>query len=123
MPDANAAESTPSGTRSLFRGLLRRCPNCGEGKLFQGYLKQVDRCTACGEDFREVRADDATSWLTILIVGFLLAPLVGVVETHTNWPVGLSIAVWCTAGIALMLAVLPRAKGFLIAAVWLMRRH
>lgn len=107
---------------AFLRGARLRCPRCGKGRLFRGYLKQVDHCANCGEDLSEVRADDMTSWLTILIVGILLAPIVGLLETHTDFPVGVSMVLWCGVALALMLAVLPRAKGFLIAAVWLTRR-
>jgi len=122
LPDAPTSAVTPRAGRTFLRGLGLRCPNCGKGRLFSGYLKQVNRCANCGEDLSEVRADDMTSWLTILIVGILLAPLVGLVETHTDFPVGLSMVLWCVVALALMLAVLPRAKGFLIAAIWLTRR-
>ena len=122
MPNTYPPTRTPGSGAAFLRALRLRCPRCGEGRLFSGYLKQFDRCATCNEDFTEVRADDATSWLTILIVGILLGPVVGLVETHTSWPVGVSIAVWCVAGLALMLAVLPRAKAFLITAIWLTRR-
>jgi len=122
LPDAPTSAEAPRASLAFLRGARLRCPRCGKGRLFRGYLKQVDRCAHCGEDLSEVRADDMTSWLTILIVGILLAPLVGLVETHTDFPVGVSMVLWCGIALALMLAVLPRAKGFLIAAIWLTRR-
>lgn len=122
MPDAPTSADAPRAGLAFLRGAWLRCPRCGKGQLFSGYLKQVDRCANCGEDLSEVRADDMTSWLTILIVGILLAPLVGLVETHTDFPVGVSMVLWCVVALALMLAILPCAKGFLIAAIWLTRR-
>jgi len=101
---------------------MRRCPQCGKGKLFQGFLKQADRCSVCGEDFSDVRADDMTSWLTILVVGIVLAPLIAAVELNTDWPEAVSMAVWVLVALGLMLLVLPRAKGFLLALIWRMRR-
>lgn len=32
----------------LRRSLLLRCPYCGQGKLFAGWLKMLDRCPNCG---------------------------------------------------------------------------
>ena len=49
-------------------------PALRRGDLFKSYLKQVEACPACGEAWSEVRADDGPAWLTILIVGHLLAP-------------------------------------------------
>jgi len=56
----------------LKRGLARRCPNCGEGHLFRGYLKVDPTCEACGHDNGAYRADDGPAYFTILIVGHLL---------------------------------------------------
>ena len=54
------------------RGLARRCPECGEGHLFRGYLKVDPRCEACGHDNAAYRADDGPAYFTILIIGHLL---------------------------------------------------
>ncbi len=54
------------------RGLARRCPNCGEGHLFRGYLKVDPVCEACGHDNAAYRADDGPAYFTILIIGHLL---------------------------------------------------
>jgi len=42
-----------------MRGFFGRCPNCGRGALFRGYLGVNPRCAACGEDLSAERADDA----------------------------------------------------------------
>jgi len=65
---------------ALLRGFMCRCPNCGRGKLFRAYLKVVDRCAVCGEDFSHQRADDAPAYFVILIVGHLVVPWVLIVE-------------------------------------------
>ncbi len=51
----------------LKRALCGRCPQCGMGKLYKSYLKQVDACSACGEELGSIRADDGPAWVTILI--------------------------------------------------------
>ena len=33
--------------RALWRGLRRRCPHCGEGRLFSGWAF-IDACSVCG---------------------------------------------------------------------------
>lgn len=103
---------------AMRRGLAGRCPNCGGDKLFAGYLKQIDRCTACGEAYRHIRSDDAAPWLTVLVVGHLLAPIILSVESHADWPTWVSMVVWPAAALALTLAILPRAKGFLMSVIW-----
>lgn len=41
---------------AMKRGFAGKCPHCGSGKLFRAYVKPVDNCSACGEDFTPQRA-------------------------------------------------------------------
>jgi len=41
----------------IMRGLRRRCPRCGAGKLFCGYFEMVKECPACHHRF-EQRPED-----------------------------------------------------------------
>ncbi|MGZ5921862.1 MAG: DUF983 domain-containing protein [Rhizomicrobium sp.] len=107
--------------RAIWRGALRRCPRCGRGVLFKSYLKQVDACAACREEYAHIRADDAPPWLTILIVGHIVVPLIFVVNSWFFWPNWLVMLVWPIVTAALALAVLPRAKGIFIAIIWATR--
>ena len=61
---------------ALGRGLRARCPVCGQGRLFAGYLSVVDRCPVCGTPLASVPADDAPPWVTILIALHVLIGLV-----------------------------------------------
>lgn len=60
----------------IFRGLRRRCPKCGQGRVFSGYLTLRDDCSDCGESLTGIRTDDAAPWATIMVVGHLVAPFV-----------------------------------------------
>ena len=59
----------------LWRGILKHCPQCGVGSLLTGYLKPEPCCSHCGEDFRHISADDGPAWLTLLVVGHGVVPL------------------------------------------------
>lgn len=108
----------PGLWQAVRRGLAGRCPRCGDSALFSRYLKQVPNCTACGEDFSNIRADDGPAWLTILIVGHVLSiGLLWLVPSST-WPITLTVVVWLIAALVLALLVLPRAKGLFIAVIW-----
>ncbi|MEY8837985.1 DUF983 domain-containing protein, partial [Cribrihabitans sp. XS_ASV171] len=63
---------------ALFTGFRRKCPSCGKGAMLHSYLKVNDHCTECGEELFHHRADDGPAYLTILIVGHLMAPLLHV---------------------------------------------
>src|SRR3546814_3047339 len=70
---------------AIWRGLRGRCPSCGEAKLFARFLKQVARCTLCEEPLGHLRSDDAAPWLTILVVGHIVVPLMlSRSEEHTS---------------------------------------
>jgi uncharacterized protein (DUF983 family) len=104
--------------QSIFRGICRRCPNCGKGKLFAGYLKQVQICSNCNEELGHIRADDGPAWLTVLIVAHLLAPfilLVSLDESLPYWEVMLIAIIYISV---LMLITLPIVKGFFIGIIW-----
>jgi uncharacterized protein (DUF983 family) len=105
----------------IRRALFGRCPDCGLGKLFASYLKQVDCCANCGEPYGHIRSDDAAPWLTILIVGHIVIPLAFVFEKQAFWPNWVSMTVWPALAFALTLVVLPRAKGVILSVIWATR--
>ena len=108
---------------AMWRGLRRRCPNCGQGSMFEGYLKVADSCPACGEELSHHRADDGPAYLTILVVGHLMAPLLHVGFTRFR-PDPLVMATVFTIGcVALSLYLLPRLKGLVVGIQWAKRMH
>jgi uncharacterized protein (DUF983 family) len=109
--------------RAVLRGLLCRCPNCGKGKLLQGYLTVRDSCSACGEDFTAQRADDGPAYLTILLVGHLMAPLMLAAFVAYRPSAMTLMLVFGIGCVALTLALLPRFKGLIVAIQWSRRMH
>jgi len=57
----------------LLAGAAGRCPNCGEGHLFEGFLKVSPRCEACGFDLAAADSGDGPAVFVILIAGFVVA--------------------------------------------------
>jgi len=106
---------------AVMRGICGRCPACGEGRLLHRYLKVVDRCAACGEAYGHLRADDAPPWMTIIIAGHIVVPLLLMVERSFDPPMWLQMTIGPTAAIALALALLPRCKGAVLALLWSMK--
>lgn len=106
---------------ALRRGFLRRCPRCGTGPILRSYLKVRDTCPVCRQELHHHRADDGPAYLTILIVGHLMAPLLHVV--FTTWrPEPLTLFTIFTVGcVALSLYLLPRLKGAVVAFQWARR--
>jgi len=107
--------------QAMWRGLRGRCPACGAGRLFARYLKPVANCAVCNQPLGHVRSDDAAPWLTILVVGHIVVPLMLSVERYSQWPEWVAMIVWPLIALALALAVLPRAKGLLLSIIWVTR--
>ena len=115
-------EERPTG-QAVARGFRRVCPNCGRGRLFTSYLKVADTCPSCGETFSHHRADDGPAYLTILVVGHLMAPLIHVVFVHFR-PEPMVLATTFILGcVALSLWLLPRLKGLVVGIQWAKRMH
>ena len=127
MPGARARDDGAEGERpvgrALLRGWRRRCPNCGAGPLLRGYLAVREGCPVCGQALHHARADDGPAYLTILIVGHLMAPLIlwaFVTFRPDPWTLA---SVFTVGTVALSLFLLPRLKGALIGLLWAKRMH
>jgi len=108
---------------ALVKGFRGKCPKCGEGKLLHSYLKVNDSCSNCGQELFHHRADDGPAYLTILLVGHLLAPVLHISYVHWRpdpWTMAISLSIGC---VALSLYLLPRLKGAVVAYQWARRMH
>ncbi len=102
----------------LTRGFQRKCPNCGQGHLFKGYLKVRPNCDVCGHDNGQYRADDAPPYFTILIVGHIIIGPMLAFNFIWTWPVGLVLGLTLPTLLILTLALLPLVKGAVIGFHW-----
>jgi uncharacterized protein (DUF983 family) len=109
--------------RSIGRGLRCRCPNCGQGKLFGGYLTSVDHCAVCQEEFIHHRADDLPPYLTVFVVGHLVVALFMAAEQMADLSLAAHLAIWIPVTVVLCLALLRPFKGATIGLQWAMRMH
>ena len=108
---------------ALWRGYGRRCPNCGKGRIFDGYLKVNDTCSECGQELHHHRADDGPPWLTMLVVGHLMAPLLHIVFVQYRPEPMVLFTVFAVGCVSLSLYLLPRLKGLMIAFQWSRRMY
>ena len=109
---------------AMLRGWRRRCPNCGRGPMMKSYLKVREACPVCDQELgAHHRADDGPAYLTILIVGHLMAPAI-IWAFITFRPDPMVLASTFTVGcVALSLYLLPRLKGAIVALQWAKRLH
>lgn len=123
MTDTTTVADDRPMKQSLLRGWRRRCPNCGSGPMLRGYLQVRESCPVCGEALHHQRADDGPAYLTILIVGHLMAPsILWAFTAYRPDPLVLT-AIFSVGTVALSLYLLPRMKGMMVALQWAKRMH
>src|SRR5574337_1762585 len=115
QPSASPDRSIALGVR---RGLARRCPACGMGRLFSGFLTVSARCEHCAADNTVYPSDDFPPYLTILVVGHVVVPLVFLVERSYAPALWLQAAIWAPVTLLLCLALLPVMKGATVGLCW-----
>lgn len=106
---------TGGAPNPVSAGLRRRCPRCGEGHLFSGFLKFDRECEACGLDYGGEDVGDGPVAFIILIVGFAVVIPALVVEVAYGWPIWLHMVIWLPLVIILCLILMPLAKSLLFA--------
>jgi uncharacterized protein (DUF983 family) len=110
--------------QAMWKGFRCRCPHCGEGKLFRAFLKPVDACERCGERMDGHRSDDLPPYVTIMIVGHVIVPIILAVEMSTNpWPMWIYFAVFLPLTLLGTIALMQPVKGAIIGLQWGLRLH
>jgi uncharacterized protein (DUF983 family) len=94
--------------------LRGRCPRCGEGKLFNGYLELAPRCENCGLDYSFADAGDGPAVFVILIAGFVVVGSALLVEANWRPPYWLHAVLWLPMLLILTLGLLRPLKGLLV---------
>jgi uncharacterized protein (DUF983 family) len=110
MPDTAYPPLSPALT-----GLTCRCPRCGKGRLFQGFLNVRPRCEACGLDYAFIDAGDGPAIFVILLAGFVVVGAALVVEFKYAPPFWLHAVLWGPLILLTTLLPLRHMKGLMIA--------
>jgi uncharacterized protein (DUF983 family) len=99
----------------IARGLRGRCPRCGEGRLFQGFLNLRAKCDRCGLDYNFADAGDGPAVFVILIGGAIVVFAALLTEVVYQPPYWVHAALWLPLILIVTLAPLRLIKGLLIA--------
>ncbi len=99
----------------IARGLRGRCPRCGEGRLFKGFLTVRPRCESCGLDFSFADSGDGPAVFVILIGGAIVVFAALITEVVYQPPYWLHAMLWVPLILLVTLVPLRLIKGLLIA--------
>lgn len=107
----------------LLAGLRSRCPRCGKGRLFSGFLDVVDRCEVCGLELARNDSGDGPAVFLIFILGFTIVPLALLVSLRVDWPLWVHAILWSLVILGTALGMLRPAKGLTLALQYRFRRE
>lgn len=114
--------SDPS-VSALAAAFGTRCPSCGEGPLFDGFLAVRARCAVCGLDLGAHDSGDGPAVFVILILGALAVGLAIWVEATFAPPYWVHAALWPPLILVAAIAMLRPLKAFLVAQQFRHRRE
>ena len=98
----------------ILTGLLCRCPRCGQGRLFAGYLSLAKNCDNCGLDLAFADSGDGPAVFVIFLVAPLVIILALVLGAVVSIPPWMHLMIWIPVTLLLSLALLPPFKGVLV---------
>ncbi|WP_353229798.1 DUF983 domain-containing protein [Novosphingobium sp.] len=105
---------------ALRRGFMGRCPRCNGARLFAKFLKPVDRCPLCSQDWTLHAADDFPPYVAIIVTGHVMAPIMILLGSATAIPTWLTVLIAVTIAVTMLMSLLQPAKGAIIALQWWM---
>jgi uncharacterized protein (DUF983 family) len=108
-------ESTRTTPSPALAGLRGRCPRCGEGHLFKGFLAFRPTCEVCGLDFKFIDSADGPAFFVMSIVGIVVVALAMWVEFTYEPPMWLHAALWVPLSVVLSLILVRPLKGMMAA--------
>lgn len=109
--------------QAMWNGFLCKCPKCGEGKLFNGFLTVAPACNRCGEEFHHHRADDLPAYLVVVIVGHVIVGAFMGFEATSTLSTWQHLAIWVPLTIAMALGLLRPTKGGVVGLQWALYMH
>ncbi len=105
----------PARIFPIRAGLLCRCPHCGQGKLFKGFLNVTDQCPVCGYDFTGMNTGDGAAIFVMQIAGGIVVFGALFVQVAYNPPIWAMLMVALPLVAGLSLGLMRPAKGVMVA--------
>ena len=103
---------------AISAGMRCRCPNCGEGQLYAGFLRFKDRCAACEADFSIADTGDGAAFFVMFLALIFIAPAAMLFELAASPPRWVHVVLWPPITIAFCLFLLRPFKATLFALQW-----
>lgn len=102
----------------ISAGLRCRCPNCGEGAVFRGFLTFKSRCDACGADLSVADAGDGPAFFVMLAALIIMVPTAMLTQLAFHPPLWVHVILWPPVVFGLCIALLRPFKATIFALQW-----
>ena len=113
------APDLPHGVMAAMRrGFAGRCPRCNGARLFAAFLKPVEHCPLCAQDWTLHAADDFPPYVSIIVTGHVMAPVMIVLGSMTSLSTTFTVAIALVLAVTMLMSLLQPAKGAIIALQW-----
>jgi uncharacterized protein (DUF983 family) len=100
---------------SVITGLRCRCPRCGQGKLFAGFLDLAKGCDRCGLDYGFADPADGPAFFVMTGVGIAVTAAWAWWAAALLPPIWLQFAITIPAMLGGCLGALRPVKAWLVA--------
>ncbi len=107
----------------LKTGLAGKCPRCGRGNLFAGYLTVARKCSSCGLSFEFADGGDGAAWFVMLFVCVVGVGSILGIEVAYAPPFWVHVLIAIPVLIILPLVLLRPVKGMLLNQQWKTGAH
>lgn len=108
-------DTPPTLAESALRGIACKCPRCGKGGIYAGFLNLRPRCEACELDFAFMDSGDGPAIFVIMIAGAIVVGAALITEVKYQPPLWLHAVLWLPLVLATTLLPLRSMKSLLIA--------
>ena len=109
------SQEQPTLLQTALRGIACRCPRCGQGKLFAGFLTLRPACERCGLDYAFIDTGDGPAIFVIMLAGAVVVTCALIVEVKYQPPFWVHAALWLPLILVTTLLPLRSMKSLLIA--------
>jgi uncharacterized protein (DUF983 family) len=117
----NHSERSP--TRAMVNGIRCKCPNYGDGDLYEGFIRVKDSCESCQQELFHHRADDLPPYLNILLVGHLVVGLLMISMKYELFSMWTTTIGGSLLALVISIALMRPIKGLVVGLQWALRMH
>ncbi len=106
--------TSPTPPSPVWAGLRGRCPHCGKGHLFAGFVEVAPACDVCGQDFSKADSGDGPVIFIIMLASLIVLGSMLVIDTIYSPPMWLQMVIWMPVMTCIVLGMMRPFKGVLI---------